>query len=86
MNTAVSGITRPSTVSNNRLLAPGGVEQEDEQRLREAVLKRGGVRLRGHDSADGEEVGTWLRISKQFRKRSSRNFGCRHSAKSLQEQ
>jgi hypothetical protein len=41
-------------------------EQEDEQRLREAVLKRGSVRLRGHDSADGKEVGTSLRIFKQF--------------------
>jgi hypothetical protein len=38
------------------------------------VLKRAGVDLCGHDLADGEEVGTWLRISKQFRKGCSRNF------------
>jgi hypothetical protein len=39
-----------------------GTEQEDEQRLRAAVRQRGGLRLRGHDSADGEEVGSCLRI------------------------
>ena len=43
-----------------------GPEQEEEQGLREAVRQRGSVRLHGHDSADGEEVGPWLRISKQF--------------------
>ncbi|CAA9383328.1 MAG: Transposase, partial [uncultured Rubrobacteraceae bacterium] len=37
-----------------------GAEQEDEQGLREAVRQRGSVRLRGHDPADGEEVGTGL--------------------------
>jgi transposase len=41
-------------------------EQEDEQRLRAAVRQRGSVRLRGHDTSDGEQVGSCLRISKQF--------------------
>src|SRR5215216_873823 len=41
-------------------------EQEDEQGLREALRERGGVRLRGNDTAHGEAIGTWLRISKQF--------------------
>ena len=45
-----------------------GTEQEDEQGLRAAVRQRGSVRLRSDDPADGEEVGPWLRISKQFRK------------------
>jgi transposase len=52
-------------------------EQEDEQGLREAVRQRGSVRLRGHDSPHGEEVGPYLRISKQFRKGSSANFALR---------
>jgi len=35
--------------------------------LREAVRQRRSVRrVRSHDSSDGEEAGTWLRISKQF--------------------
>jgi hypothetical protein len=41
------------------------------------VRQRGSVRVRGHDSADGEEVGKRLRISKQFRKGYSANFACR---------
>src|SRR5215211_2265273 len=41
-------------------------EQEDEQGLREALRERGGLRLRGNDTAHGEATGTWLRISKQF--------------------
>src|SRR5215213_6490889 len=41
-------------------------EQEDEQRLREALRQRGGVRLRGHDPFDGEAPEPCLRISKQF--------------------
>src|SRR5215204_4287965 len=49
-------------------------EQEDEQGLREALRERGGLRLRGNDTAHGEATGTWLRISKQFRKRSSPKF------------
>src|SRR5215217_931632 len=49
-------------------------EQEDEQGLREALRERGGVRLRGNDTAHGEAIGTWLRISKQFRKGNSRKF------------
>ncbi len=35
-------------------------EPEDEQGLREALRKRGSVRVRGHDPADGEAVGSWL--------------------------
>src|SRR5215212_8461501 len=41
-------------------------EQEAEQGLREAVCERGGVHLRRDDPFDGEEAGSWLRISKQF--------------------
>src|SRR5215216_4549721 len=41
-------------------------EQEDEQGLREALRQRGSFRLRGNDTAHGEAIGTWLRISKQF--------------------
>ncbi len=40
-------------------------EQTDEQGLREAVHQRRSVHLRDHDSADGEAVGSWLRISRQ---------------------
>jgi hypothetical protein len=43
-------------------------EQEDEQGLREAVRQRVGLCLRGGDTADGEEAGPCLRLSKQFRK------------------
>src|SRR5215204_5631924 len=49
-------------------------EQEDEQGLREALRERGGLRLRGNDTAHGEATGTWLRISKQFRKGYSPKF------------
>src|SRR5215217_6331378 len=35
-------------------------QEEDEQRLREAVRQRGSVHLRSHDSADGEAPGPWL--------------------------
>src|SRR4051795_8390629 len=41
-------------------------EQEDEQGLREVVRKRGSVRLRRDDTADGEAVGPCLRLSRQF--------------------
>ena len=47
-------------------------EQEDEQGLRALVRERGSVRLRGHDSTDGEASGSCLRLSRQFRKRNSR--------------
>jgi hypothetical protein len=33
-----------------------GPEQEDEQGLRKVVRKRGSVRLRGHDTSDGQEA------------------------------
>src|SRR5215218_2465173 len=49
-------------------------EQEDEQGLREALRQRGSFRLRGNDTAHGEAIGTWLRISKQFRKVNSQKF------------
>ena len=39
---------------------------KDEQGLRKAVRQRRGVRLRSYDTSDGEEVGTYLRISRQF--------------------
>ena len=54
-----------------------GAEQEDEQRLREAVRQRGSVRLRGDDPFDGEASSPWLRIFKKFRRGSSRNSGRR---------
>jgi transposase len=41
-------------------------EQEDEQGLREALRQCRSVRLRSHDSADGEAPGPCLRISRQF--------------------
>jgi putative transposase len=40
-------------------------QPEDGQRLREVVRHRGGLRLRGDDPADGEEVGPCLRVSRQ---------------------
>ena len=43
-----------------------GPEQEDEQGLRALVRERGSVRLRGHDSTDGEASGSCLRLSRQF--------------------
>src|SRR5215217_3516006 len=65
----VRGFTSPMGGGADLLMV--GPEQTDEQGLREAVRQRGSVRVRGDDSADGEEVGSWLRISKQFRKGSS---------------
>ena len=41
-------------------------EQTDEQRLRKAVHQRDGVRLGGHNSFDGEAVGPWVGVFKQF--------------------
>src|SRR5215210_2900952 len=49
-------------------------EPSYEQGLRAALRKRRSVHLRGHDTADGEEAGTSLRISKQFRKVYSQKF------------
>jgi len=54
-----------------------GAEQEDEQGLREAVRKRGGVHLRRDDPFDGKAPSPWLRISKQFQKGYSRKLGFR---------
>src|SRR5829696_2842358 len=42
-------------------------EPPDEQGLRKALQQCGSVRLRGHDTFDGEEVSPYLRLSKQFR-------------------
>src|SRR5215208_8291341 len=39
-----------------------GAEQEEEQGLREAVRKRGGVHLRRDDPFDGKAPSPWLRI------------------------
>src|SRR5215212_756482 len=60
-----------------------GAEQEDEQRLREAVRKRGGVHLRRDDPFDGKAPSPWLRISKQFQRGYSRKpiFRCPYSPK-----
>jgi hypothetical protein len=45
-----------------------GSEQEDEQGLREAARQRRSVRVRDDHSSNVGEAGTWLRISKRFRK------------------
>jgi hypothetical protein len=55
-----------SQVGGGKDLFVAWSKQEDEQGLREAVRQRGGFRLRGDDPADGEEVGSCLRLSKQF--------------------
>src|SRR5829696_7333073 len=41
-------------------------EQEDEQRLRAAAGERGGLHLRGDEPPDGEEIGTLMRVFRQF--------------------
>jgi hypothetical protein len=46
-------------------------ESEDEQGVREAVRQRRSVHLCGHGPSAGEEVGSCLRIIKQFRKGSA---------------
>src|SRR4051812_35578293 len=56
-------------------LLMAGPEQEDEQGLRATVRQCRGVHLRGDDTADGEAIGTCLRLSKQFRKGNSPKFG-----------
>ena len=43
-----------------------GTEQEDEQRLREAAAERRSFHLRGHESPDGEEIGSLVRLFRQF--------------------
>ena len=43
-----------------------GTEQEDEQRLREAAAERRSFHLRGHESPDGEEIGSLVRVFRQF--------------------
>jgi hypothetical protein len=40
-------------------------QPKDGQRLREAMCERRGLRLRGDDAADGEEVGPCVGISRQ---------------------
>src|SRR5215211_1963405 len=56
-----------------------GAEQEDEQGLREAVRKRGGVHLRRDDPFDGKAPSPWLRISKQFLRNCLENLNRLHS-------
>src|SRR5215216_8045087 len=43
-----------------------GPEQEAEQRLREAAGERRSFHLRSHESPDGEEIGTLMRVFRQF--------------------
>ena len=49
-------------------------EQEDEQRLREAAGERRSFHLRGDESLDGEEIGSLMRVFRQFLARSSTKF------------
>ncbi len=41
-------------------------EPEDEQRLREAAGKRRSLYLRSHEPPDGEEIGSLMRLFRQF--------------------
>src|SRR5919107_3670949 len=41
-------------------------EQEDEQRLREAARKVRSVPLRCYEPPDGEEIGPFMRVFRQF--------------------
>jgi hypothetical protein len=41
-------------------------EQEDEQRLREAAGKRRSLYLRSYEPPDGEEIGSLMRLFRQF--------------------
>src|SRR5215218_1025388 len=43
-----------------------GPEQEAEQRLREAAGERRSLHLRCHESSDGEEIGSLMRVFRQF--------------------
>ena len=43
-----------------------GTEQEDEQRLREAAGDRRSLHLRGDEPPDGEEIGSLMRVFRQF--------------------
>jgi hypothetical protein len=60
----LSSVTQEVGGRANLLLV--GPEQEDEQGLREAMRQCRSIRLRSHDSADGEAFGMYLRISRQF--------------------
>src|SRR5918993_4192894 len=51
-------------------------EQEAEQRLRAAAGERGSLHLRCHESSDGEEIGSLMRVFRQFL---SRFLGSSHS-------
>src|SRR5215212_9793278 len=69
-----------SAMGGGAHLLLAGAEQEDEQGLREAVRKRGGVHLRRDDPFDGKAPSPWLRISKQFQKGYSRKLSFRLEA------
>ena len=43
-----------------------GTEQEDEQRLRAAAGERRSLHLRRHEPLDGEEIGSLMRLFRQF--------------------
>ena len=43
-----------------------GTKQEDEQGLREAAGERGSLHLRCHEPPDGEEIGPFMRLFRQF--------------------
>src|ERR671916_236895 len=67
----LSGIAKEVCSGADILLV--GPQQTDEQGLRNAVRQRRNVRLRSHDSSNGEAVGTCLRVSRQFLERLSGN-------------
>ncbi len=43
-----------------------GTEQEDEQRLRKAAGEWRSLHLRSYESPDGEEIGSLMRLFRQF--------------------
>ena len=43
-----------------------GTEQEDEQRLRAVAGELGSVYLRCYEPPDGEEIGSLMRVFRQF--------------------
>jgi hypothetical protein len=60
----VSGVAQE--VGGGAYLLLAGPKPTNEQGLQKAVRERGGVRLRGDDTADGEAVGPCLKLSRQF--------------------
>jgi hypothetical protein len=49
-------------------------EQEDEQRLREAARDGRSPNLRGYEPPDGEEIGSRMRVFKQFQAEVRRTY------------